>query len=266
MQEVTSRTIVVGIDGSKAAFRAALWAVDEAVSRDIPLRLLGAVERGDRLASAWRALRYASTAVEATNKPVKIELDVIQGDPADTLVRASSAAAMVCVGAVGFKHFQPGRMGSTAATLAASAHCPVAIVRGRGEGDDSRNEWIVVDLDASPDNGVVLQAGVDEAILRTAPLRVIGCWKSAADGDRRVHAQLERRLSRWTQSHPGLRVETLAVHGSSVDYLRNNAPSVQLVVTGARDPHRVAQLVGPTGNAALRDGDCSVLVVDRRHL
>ena len=37
-------SIVVGIDGSKAAVHAALWAVDEAVSRDIPLRLLYAIE------------------------------------------------------------------------------------------------------------------------------------------------------------------------------------------------------------------------------
>ena len=39
----TSRPIVVGIDGSKAAIRAALWAVDEAVSRDVPLRLVYAI-------------------------------------------------------------------------------------------------------------------------------------------------------------------------------------------------------------------------------
>ena len=37
MNELTTpQPIVVGIDGSKAAIRAALWAVDEAVSRDAP--------------------------------------------------------------------------------------------------------------------------------------------------------------------------------------------------------------------------------------
>ncbi|HEY1439670.1 MAG TPA: universal stress protein [Mycobacterium sp.] len=40
----TPQSIVVGIDGSRAAIHAALWAVDEAVSRDIPLRLLYAIE------------------------------------------------------------------------------------------------------------------------------------------------------------------------------------------------------------------------------
>jgi nucleotide-binding universal stress UspA family protein len=33
-------SVVVGIDGSQAAIRAAEWAVDEAVSREVPLRLV----------------------------------------------------------------------------------------------------------------------------------------------------------------------------------------------------------------------------------
>jgi Universal stress protein family len=33
-------SVVVGIDGSRAAVDAASWAADEAVSRDIPLRLV----------------------------------------------------------------------------------------------------------------------------------------------------------------------------------------------------------------------------------
>jgi nucleotide-binding universal stress UspA family protein len=39
-------SIVVGIDGSDAGVRAAQWAVDEAVSRDVPLRLVHITEPG----------------------------------------------------------------------------------------------------------------------------------------------------------------------------------------------------------------------------
>ena len=42
-----SPSVVVGIDGSRAAGNAALWAVDEAVSRDIPLRLVYAIDSTD---------------------------------------------------------------------------------------------------------------------------------------------------------------------------------------------------------------------------
>ena len=37
---------------------------------------------------------------------------------------------MICVGSMGLEHATQGRVGSTAAALAASAHCPVAIIRG----------------------------------------------------------------------------------------------------------------------------------------
>jgi hypothetical protein len=48
MREVPAPpAVVVGVDGSRAAVRAALWAVDEAVSRDIPLRLVYALDPGE---------------------------------------------------------------------------------------------------------------------------------------------------------------------------------------------------------------------------
>ena len=42
--EQPSASVVVGIDGSSAAVHAAIWAVDEAVSRDIPLRLIHVIQ------------------------------------------------------------------------------------------------------------------------------------------------------------------------------------------------------------------------------
>src|SRR5215475_13910266 len=108
-----AEAVVVGIDGSKAAIRAALWAVDEAESRGIPLRLLYAIEPADaadstaaagRRATAQTALRHASAAIEATARPVKIETAIAQGPPLKSLLRESAGAALVCVGAVGLRH------------------------------------------------------------------------------------------------------------------------------------------------------------------
>lgn len=284
---LTPPAVVVGIDGSKSAVRAALWAVDEAVSRDIPLRLLYAVDQGDtkdvdpddaarKLATAEIAVRDASMAIEASDKPVKIEVEITQGPPISTLVRASRSAALVCVGAVGFNHFQPGRVGSTASAVATSAHCPVAVIRGYDGPNGPHPGWIMVEVDESPDTGVVLETAMEEAILRNAPLRVITCWQSrykdihdghaVADGNRRVRAHLDRRLARWTQRYPDLQVQSVAVHGGILNYLAKNARSVQLVVVGARNRHDVGQLVGQAGNAALQNTNCSVLIVDRLHL
>ena len=153
-------SIVVGIDGSKAGVHAALWAVDEAVSRDIPLRLLYAIEpepaespgptRRTQTGHCRNAVRYAFTAVEAADKPVKIEVEITQERAITSLIRASASAAMVCIGAVGAHHFEPGRVGSTAAVVAVSAHCPVAVVRGHGDRAARQAHWIVVDAQGRP--------------------------------------------------------------------------------------------------------------------
>lgn len=282
----TPPAVVVGVDGSKAALCAALWAVDEAVSRDIPLRLVYVIDQRDteadsddearKLAKADFALRQAIMEIEAVGKPVKIEVETTRGCATQTLVRASKSAAMVCIGPVGYNHFQPGKVGSTAAVVAAAAHCPVAIVRGRGGGSRRHGDWIFVDADHTPDNGVVLEAAMEEARLRNAPLRVITCWQSRlsdihdpraiSDSNRRVRAQLDRRLARWTRRYPELEVDSVAVHGSIVNYLAKNGDSAQLMVVGSRDPEHVGQLVGPVGNAALQQTDCSVLIVNRQHL
>ena len=280
-------SIVVGVDGSKAAIRAALWAVDEAVSRDIPLRLLYAIEPDDaeqthpnsaayKLAVAENAIRYAFMAVEAADKPVKIEVEITQERPITALIRASASAAMVCVGAVGAHHFRAGRAGSTAAALAVSGRCPVAIIRDQGHRDGCHPPWIVVDTHGCAENGLMLGIAAEEARLRNSPLKAITCRQradsekrddgAAGDGDRWICAKSDRQLARLTRRYPELRVESVAVHGSLLDYLAENSRSVRLVVVGVRDTAHVEQVVGPIGNAVLHNADCSVLIVDRQHL
>jgi nucleotide-binding universal stress UspA family protein len=94
-------TVVVGIDGSRNAVDAALWAVDEAVRRDIPLRLVYAIDAESsapddaarELAKAEVAVRYAVMAVESTNQPVKIEVEILQERPIRALRETSRGAA-----------------------------------------------------------------------------------------------------------------------------------------------------------------------------
>lgn len=107
------KTIIVGIDGSHAAITAALWGVDEAISRAVPLRLVSVIKPThpspddyDRdLAHAERSLREAQSAVEAAGKLVKIETDIPRGPAGPVLVEASRDAEMICVGSVGIGRY-----------------------------------------------------------------------------------------------------------------------------------------------------------------
>jgi nucleotide-binding universal stress UspA family protein len=281
-----SPSIVVGIDGSRAAVRAALWAVDEAVSRDIPLRLTCAIppdgtkeidpqDQARKLATAESAIRYAMMAVESVEQPVKIEVEIVRGSPLRTLSNASRSAAMICVGAVGLAHCAPGGVGSTAAFLASSAHGPVAIIRGQDGPPRSGGGAVLAYLGPTPDNAAVLQVAVEEARLRGARLQAVVAWQSrfsdvhdaaiVSDGNRDLHAQLDRRLQPWLQRHPDLDVTSIVVHGGLLDHLAKESESIHLVVMGAGD-RSVAELAGPSGSAVLRSAACSTLFVSRQHL
>lgn len=276
-EHLDSPSIVVGIDGSRTAEYAALWAIDEAISRDVPLRLLAAAAPGDQEAdAAASAVRVAAAVVETIGRPVRLETQVIAGAAIPTLLESSGSAVMICIGSVGIKQLPHNRVGSTTQALVASASCPVAMVRSPPRMVTTDPGWVVVELDDTPDSAAVLQFGVAEARLRGAPLRVLGAWQSrytdihdshaVADGNRLVRAQLDRRLSQWKHHYPDLDVRPVAIHGSALKYLGKHAAEIGLVVIGAANATGVGELLGPLGLTTLNDTDCTILVVDRQRL
>jgi nucleotide-binding universal stress UspA family protein len=277
---------VVGIDGSRSAVGAALWAVDEAVSRDIPLKLVCAIDPSDHpnadtedaareLATAEIAVRQAYTAVESTDKPVKIEIEILQKNPTRALIESSRCAALLCVGSIGLKHSRQGRIGSTAAALATAAHCPVAVVHGF-DSHRAHQGWVVADLDEVSTLDGVLLCALEEARLRGLPLRVLTTWQSrytdihannaVADGNRLARARLDRRLDQWRKRFPDLDVEAVAVHGSTLNYFAKEAGSIKLLVIGHERAQGIRELVGPPGYATLHQAGCSVLVCEPRNV
>ena len=268
MDEHESTTsVVVGIDGSRSALDAALWAVDEAVSRDVPLRLVYAIDPDQRtgssnedaardLATAEIAVRHALMAVESTDRPVKIEVEILQDRPLQALRAASRWAAMVCVGSTGLVRSSRGRIGSTASALATSAHCPVAVVFAH-DPLPSKRGWVVADATESARSDGALRRAAEEARLRSAPLHVLTTSHSRlAD----VHEQSDRRLSVWKTLHPDLDIRAVAVHGSVLNYIAEHADSIESVVIARDQAHVIAELVGPPGCGVLRNANCSVLV------
>ncbi|MGH3562701.1 MAG: universal stress protein, partial [Mycobacterium sp.] len=240
----------------------------------IPLKLVYVIYRADllgidpgtdQLAVARTALSDARRAVEATGRAVKIETELLKGNPLATLIGLSRSAAMLCVGSLGIEHACH-RAGSTAAALAGSAHCPVAVIRRPDVSRRTGTGRIVAEVDASPDNNAVLQWAMAEARLRGLPLQVITALRSQrgdqsgdlAAGDRLAQAQLNRRIDRWTRQYPDVAVESVAVHGSVARYLADSAESVQLFVSGTRD----LRSLGRPGDS----GGCSVLTVGGTHL
>ncbi|SHT45023.1 Universal stress protein [Mycobacteroides abscessus subsp. abscessus] len=170
--------VLVGIDGSRSAVRAALWAVDEALHRELPLRLVHVTpqtefpEFSDERSPAGTAVRHAFRQIGATHKPVKVEAEIRHGRVADVLLDASRSAVMLCVGAIGISGADTRKVGSTAAEVLRSVRCPVAVIR-----DDPLSlggtSAVVVEIDESHESVTPLELAAHEARLRAAPLRVL---------------------------------------------------------------------------------------------
>jgi nucleotide-binding universal stress UspA family protein len=264
-------SIVVGIDGSQAAINAALWAVPEAVSRDVPLRLIHVifvrrVPAGPPTAAdlegeyAQTALRAASAAVEATGQPVKLETEILWGRIDSAMIEASTDAAMVCVGSVGVGFIARTILGSTAASVAAKAHCPVAVIRTPPPSADSGGpSWVAVGVDGDPHNELEVETAIAEARLRDAPLLAVGVW--CQEFGETTYDELDQRVERLRQRHPGVHVYPVSTRSDLAHFLSDNDDeAVQLAVVGAAGASHVARILGPHGHPIAPHGACSVLV------
>jgi nucleotide-binding universal stress UspA family protein len=263
--------VVVGIDGSQAGLRAAEWAVDEAASREIPLRLLHVIPDNVEPAPlaavgnvqmeveySETALSAAGAAVEATGKPVKVETELVRGDPAKILAAESRSAAMICIGSVGIGRFARALLGSTAVELAEAAHCPVAIIRTRHGRPKPGSPLIVAAVSDAPDGEQVVELAIHEAQIRHAPVLAVDILRTNS-GDV-PNNELDRRVEDWGRRHPGVGIYAAATRNEITDFLAVMDKTIQLAVIGGSDADQVASLIGPQRHPVIGHADCSVLI------
>jgi len=144
---MTDRALVVGVDGSPSAALAVAWGVDAARRHDSGLRLVVAY-RDHPLADAVRERVGQNPAEELTSWAVAlerletaaanarrlgpdlvVETSAMAGPATSVLLRASESAAAIVVGCRRLGPIHRVVTTSVSGTLAASASCPVVVVR-----------------------------------------------------------------------------------------------------------------------------------------
>jgi len=254
MNELHAKSVVVGIDGSQAAINAARWAIDEAINRQLPLRLIYVIPRlGAQIASSrisvWEldrgemVLRQAECAVREARKPVEVETAVFSGEPEEVLLNESRDAARVCVGTARGGWETEKLLGPTASALATHAHCPVAIIRSNCDGMLTERGVIAVVLNDDPDNDEVVHDAMEEGRRRNAIVR-----------------QIDGRLNSWVRRYPDVHVEIVAA-GGGVNTHENHSTAIDLAVVGRSDAGKITGLTTPNCHPIVGYPDCSVLVV-----
>lgn len=245
MNQADAKSVVVGVDGSQAAIDAAEWAIEEARSRQLPLRLVYVIPRHDAkkewdVERAEMALARAEHVAQRAAKSVEVETAIRSGDPGQALLCESQDAALVCVGTARHGQAPDGLVGPTATALLADAPCPVAIIRG---GRRAAPGVIAVVLNDDPDNDEVVHQAMAEG--------------------RRRHAtvlQIDRRLDSWVRRYPDVRVRTVAA-GTGMPTDEKQSGAIELAVVGDSDAAEITALATPNCHPIVGYPDCSVLVV-----
>jgi nucleotide-binding universal stress UspA family protein len=286
----TERRIVAGIDGSRQAADAALWAGAFAARRGAPLHLLYAFRsaRSPSLLGGSRAGEYVQRRTEygealleearreilARFPRVLVTADVAEGDPARLLVGLSYDASVVVAGTRGGGGFGGLLLGSVGLRLAAHCHCPAVFVPGAAGGPA-----------ASPGAPLVLGVVEDEPdtvvdfAFRTAAdlgvgVRLVHAWEpielrpgyyliEPAFVEAEARQLLDGTLKRVpAERFPDVAVTAAAVRGAAAGALRDAARGAPLLVVGAhraRSPVSVG--VGAVVHALLSHACCPVAVV-----
>lgn len=280
MSGTDSRQVIVGIDGSEQAERAAVWAIDEAAGRDATLHLIyvirtdlsGTLTAGEyesAVSAAKEAMTSVRERIDRRGASVAVTTTITQGSPAGVLLAESRDAEIICLGWTGLNRFCVTLMGSTAMSVAAKAACPVAVVRTTedGKGPAPQTRWIIVPVGADTRRGDTLVTdAVQEARCRDWPMLVL--WTDAGKDRTRVEA-VNLAASHWRQDFPDVHIYPVVTEHGLAQFLHaspevgglvmldgDSCPDVPSVINrvGRAEPVELAVVVTHSGTSLGRSG------------
>jgi nucleotide-binding universal stress UspA family protein len=244
---MTTKTIVVGTDGSAQAERAVAWAAREAALRGAPLRIVSAAEMPPRMSAPPsgtgletvathligdrdRALAAAAGAAAAAAPDVLTDTDPVDGPPAQAVADSGSGALLLVVGSDGHGSFAAMTLGSVSRYAAVHAPCPVVVFRDQTPAPD---RLVVVGIRSPHDCGPALAFAFEEARLRKAALLAVHAWQfpdsRAADG---AAGKLDDVLNDCRSGYPDVDASRDVVHGHPGRVLADLSARADLVVLG----------------------------------
>ncbi|MFX0577869.1 universal stress protein [Nocardia nepalensis] len=292
---VPSAMVVVGADGTEGADLAVRWAARTAARRGRGLLIthgldLGAVPaalhghavalsslmdefraRGTRLVAAARHLAH-EVAPELT-----ITTEVSDANPAELLVRHSSTAHLMVLGAT------PGvgslrHLGSTLLAVVAHGRGAVVVARAGDPAQPPRSDGpVVVGIDGSLAGEAAVGMAFAEAAERDTDLVAVHAWSDLDFAefagydfldipDEDIAAAetvlLTERLADWQEKFPDVPVTREVYQSDARTHLMEWSKKAQLVVVGSRGRGGFRGLLfGSTSNSLVQHAFCPVMVV-----
>jgi nucleotide-binding universal stress UspA family protein len=255
--------IVVGVNGSFVAVRAALWAAAVGSRLDAPLHILTATPYlGHNPSDATAAIRAAAIAehrevaeqmLKAAEGGVRREHPALVvtttsvDEPADeALSAASRTARLLVLGCDDVTATGAMLVGST--TLATLAHAVCPVVAWRGDSVAPTDQPIVVGVEGSAGDRGALGTAFELADSLGAPLRAVHSWsRSRPEADVTIPflvnwdewedeqwQHLNEQVVPWRDRYPGVKVTLICGPVKPSRALLHQGTDAQLVVVGSR--------------------------------
>jgi nucleotide-binding universal stress UspA family protein len=275
--------LVVGIDGSDAAFVALDWAADEAAANGWPIRLVNAYEE-----TALMPMVATVNAREAGEKivddarrrlesPGYVDLDVSSGAyngfPRQVLLREARGARALVLGREGAGLFSDLTLGSTSLACATHGQVPIVVVPKTWRSTRREQRTVVVGVDASPRCQNAIEYAFATAARWNARLVAVFAVRRAepvladeqpvdAEGRAQAERMLAEQLAGWRSKFPDVDVTEAIESGHPAAVIKEQADGADLVVIGGRGHGFVTGMpLGSIARAVLHHVNRPVAVV-----
>ena len=189
-EHATEPYILVGVDGSPSSQNALRWAAHEASMRNVPLRLVHAVDLSafamgfdlgasasffNQLDAVAEQILEGSVAVVREQYPDAVVATLkASARPVVALREQSRRALLTVLGSSGLGTFGSLLAGSVAVSLSAHGHSPVVIVRGAELRTDGP---VVLGVSGGPVGEQAIDWAFEEASFRGTELIAVHVWK-----------------------------------------------------------------------------------------
>ncbi|MET9138523.1 universal stress protein [Streptomyces sp. BPPL-273] len=282
--------LVVGVDGSDGSLQAIDWAVDEALLRRIPLRLVYASlweryegvrpavgrERPSEQVMADNIVGTAAERVRRHGPDLEVSTEVVPAEAVSALLAEGMHASAVVTGSRGRGELKGALLGSVSLAVAARADCPVIVVRGDKPALSGSHQRVLLGVGDPDTSGEAVRFAFEEAETRACELDVVRAWRcpeyeimgvaaladTGHEHQERASALIDTLTADAVTAHPGVQMRRATIEGPARKVLVARSAAADLVVVGAR--HRSGHFglqLGRVTHTLLQHAACPVAVV-----
>ena len=267
--------VVCGFDDSPQSLTAARWAADWCTRLHMRLRLLAVsgtvgtasrdISRGrlaepaDQQAELSARLELVRAGLTESHPTLSIDSVVLGGLPADQLIEASRAGALLVIGTRGLGPALSSLLGGVAEHVVTRAPGPVVVVPSTLT--RAREHVITLGIDPQGPSFEATRFALEVAERMVAGLRVVACVEAGESPDRAA-MMLDDSLATAIGDHFDLPIDQRVVRGRSHEVLAEAAAGTELLVVGSRGRSGLTGLLlGSTSRRVVREASVPTVVV-----